>query len=507
MGALLSGAAAMSANADSLRDGLSKAATQCSEKDEEVYIWLDSCHGSGLISEQAVHASIPTGATLVQSTTCSDSSVPMWVIYMLTSMLVSLVGILVVALCMHVARTARLKNQLLSKALPPDIAKRLLLGEKVVDSYEHAAIVFADIVGYTAYSSTVTAEELVHLLDTFFNRLDIECEECNCLKVKTIGDCYMAAAGVLPVDRNKQEPDLFLLRATLFGWKIVQVMDEFAQATGLDLAVRVGLHQGQVVAGVIGRARFAYDMWGDTVNIASRMEAASEPNKINMDYAIARKLENAYPNCFLFDAPQCKQVKGKGEMQTCLLLNVSMNNKEQLHAMESISSFRDHMRRNSLRSSSFRNLRPNPADDVASTLLKSFSGSGRSLYDLNPSKDQGSSFWNQGRTSQRGHIHSSPLSAWRTVRDAIVSHNSWLQNGGAKDKTLTTSHRESRASLWGSTRYTAVNGIEEERGMASNSSASSGGRERNRPAEDSFLMGPSEDEELGRACFELEGGK
>eukprot|EP00958_Prasinococcus_capsulatus_P007807 scaffold723_cov363-Prasinococcus_capsulatus_cf.AAC.9 len=183
MGALLSGAAAMSANADSLRDGLSKAATQCSEKDEEVYIWLDSCHGSGLISEQAVHASIPTGATLVQSTTCSDSSVPMWVIYMLTSMLVSLVGILVVALCMHVARTARLKNQLLSKALPPDIAKRLLLGEKVVDSYEHAAIVFADIVGYTAYSSTVTAEELVHLLDTFFNRLDIECEECNCLKV------------------------------------------------------------------------------------------------------------------------------------------------------------------------------------------------------------------------------------------------------------------------------------------------------------------------------------
>eukprot|EP00958_Prasinococcus_capsulatus_P007806 scaffold723_cov363-Prasinococcus_capsulatus_cf.AAC.8 len=128
----------------------------------------------------------------------------------------------------------------------------------------------------------------------------------------------MAAAGVLPVDRNKQEPDLFLLRATLFGWKIVQVMDEFAQATGLDLAVRVrcawecacarlssnpltlwpilaafliqvGLHQGQVVAGVIGRARFAYDMWGDTVNIASRMEAASEPNKVVMAPINARK--------------------------------------------------------------------------------------------------------------------------------------------------------------------------------------------------------------------------
>jgi len=266
--------------------------------------------------------------------------------------------LLTLLLLLQVARTWRLKNRLLRKALPSMIAMRLQRGERVVDSYEHATIVFADIVGYTAYSSKVTAEEVVTLLDTIFHRFDIECEECQCLKVKTIGDCYMAASGCLPDDKlvDSHNSSLFLLRGTLFGWHMINAMQDFRESTGIDLSIRVGLHQGKVTAGVLGKQRLQYDCFGDTVNVASRMESSSEPNKITMELNTAQRLQAAYPQTFIFGPPSRKSVKGKGEMLCCVLHDIRMDPQDQLRSIKSMSSTKALRRRQYARAQSFRDV-------------------------------------------------------------------------------------------------------------------------------------------------------
>ena len=179
------------------------------------------------------------------------STVPEWVV---TTVALSLGTLCVILTCIALRQTIRswkLQSRLLLKALPAAVVKRMKSGERVVDSFEGATIVFADIVGYTAFSSMVSPEELVTVLDSVFNRLDIECARFGCLKVKPIGDCYMAAAG-LP---ERQASADLLLRGVLLAWLLAKAMELYAHETGEPLQLRGGCHHGRVTAGVIGQER------------------------------------------------------------------------------------------------------------------------------------------------------------------------------------------------------------------------------------------------------------
>ena len=232
------------------------------QENSDAYVFADLCTGAKVVDTS--NNSLPLSdessnknyVSFIVEQNCTTSKDDEWVVIGVALVLGAVVLILVLCLLRQLVRTWRLKNILLRKALPKVIAARLQRGEKEVDSYPNATIVFADIVDYTAYSSAVSAEELVTLLDTIFHRYDIECEECECLKVKTVGDCYMAAAGCLPQTTSASmttaardapstaiecngDASLSLLRGTLFAWKILQAMQDLSDQTGIELSIRV----------------------------------------------------------------------------------------------------------------------------------------------------------------------------------------------------------------------------------------------------------------------------
>jgi guanylate cyclase len=174
---------------------------------------------------------------------------------------------------------------LLLDLLPAPIAARLSAGgQSLADGAEGVVVVFADLVGFTPLASQRSPAELVALLDRFFSALDGVTAQEGLEKIKTIGDAYLAVAG-LPV----AHPDgpAAAARAAL-GWQAA--VARLSTELGLDLRLRVGAHLGPVVAGVIGRRRRVYDLWGDTVNVASRLESHGAPGRIQVSAELARQL-------------------------------------------------------------------------------------------------------------------------------------------------------------------------------------------------------------------------
>jgi len=164
---------------------------------------------------------------------------------------------------------------LLYNTLPPSIANRVLHGETVNDAFENAAVLFMDMVGFTTMSSTMNPNDVVRLLSEIFTAIDAIMNEHGVMKIKTIGDSYMAVAFA-----NGEQ------QAAQSALSILQVMtDRFPQ-----VQVRIGLHCGPVTAGVIGTERLQYDVWGDTVNVASRMESTGQPGRIHVSEAFAHAL-------------------------------------------------------------------------------------------------------------------------------------------------------------------------------------------------------------------------
>jgi class 3 adenylate cyclase len=207
------------------------------------------------------------------------------------------------------------KNQenerLLLNILPGEIAARLKDGEhEIADSFADVTVLFGDIVGFTALSSRTSAPEIVEILNGLFSQFDSLAQELGIEKIKTIGDCYMAVCG-LPraCDDHAQRMARMALRMT-------EVTAQYGQKLGVSLQLRIGLNSGPVVAGVIGTIKFIYDLWGDTVNLASRMESTSVPGAIQVTRAVYDELEGS----FEFEARGLVQVKGKGEIETWLLL-------------------------------------------------------------------------------------------------------------------------------------------------------------------------------------------
>jgi adenylate cyclase len=178
---------------------------------------------------------------------------------------------------------------LLRNILPGQIVTRLNDGEMVIaDRIEQATILFADLVGFTAFAARVTPSVLVDNLNRIVLAFDDLCRQSGIEKIKTIGDAYMAAAG-LPVPR----PDHAEAIAD-FALAMLDTLDALKPTMAVPFEIRVGIHTGPVVAGVIGSHRFLYDIWGDSVNLASRLESHSLPGRIHVSPQVSRVLASRY---------------------------------------------------------------------------------------------------------------------------------------------------------------------------------------------------------------------
>lgn len=203
-------------------------------------------------------------------------------------------------------RESEKQRALLYTTLPPSIADRVLRGEPVNDSFDLAAVMFLDMVGFTSMSSSMSPDDLVRLLSDIFTACDAVVAEHGLMKIKTIGDSYMCVAF---------NNDAVIASARAARQMLHVVSDRFPQ-----IRVRIGLHCGPVTAGIIGTERLQYDVWGDTVNVASRMESSGEPGRIHVSGEMAKRLRNT-------EAKERKgemalllrgeiDIKGKGLMET-----------------------------------------------------------------------------------------------------------------------------------------------------------------------------------------------
>ena len=201
-------------------------------------------------------------------------------------------------------------ERLLLNILPGPIAERLKAKEGIiVDSFPEATVLFADIVGFTHLSTQISPQDLISMLNTIFSAFDRLAERHGLEKIKTIGDAYMAGAGL--VDRTVRHAQA----VADFALDMLGAIDGINAETGRKLQLRVGINTGPVIAGVIGKSKFIYDLWGDTVNTASRMESHGEINRVHVTAATRDRLWHEY----IFEARGIIPVKGKGEMETYFL--------------------------------------------------------------------------------------------------------------------------------------------------------------------------------------------
>jgi len=204
----------------------------------------------------------------------------------------------------------RENEELLLNVLPAPIANRLRGGEKgIADGFAEVTVAFADLVGFTAMSSEMPPVEVVELLNGLFSRFDEAARELGIEKIKTVGDAYMAVCG-LPV----AVPD-HAGRMVRMAIRMVHITREHALEHKVSMKLRVGINSGPVVAGVIGKSKYIYDLWGDTVNLASRMESGGVPDMIQ----VTRPVYEALKNQFTFEPRGEIEVKGKGNVEAWLL--------------------------------------------------------------------------------------------------------------------------------------------------------------------------------------------
>jgi guanylate cyclase len=209
------------------------------------------------------------------------------------------------------AREQERSERLLLNVLPKEIAPRLKAGESpIADAYEHATVLYADIVGSTMLAERLDAKQLVALLNGIFSRLDLLAETHGVEKIRTIGDNYMCVAGV---PRRRADHAQAMARMAL---GIRAYLDEL-RASGEDrIDFRIGMNSGPCVGGVIGLRKFVFDIWGDSVNTASRMESHSVPGRIHLSDATYELIRDEF-NC---EPRGTIEVKGKGPMRTWFLV-------------------------------------------------------------------------------------------------------------------------------------------------------------------------------------------
>jgi class 3 adenylate cyclase len=202
-------------------------------------------------------------------------------------------------------------ENLLLNILPRSIAEKLKANSATIaDQFDAASILFADVVDFTPFSERLPPAEVVGILDHLFTHFDALAERYGLEKIKTIGDCYMVAAGV-PAPRADHARALAQMALDM---REAMRSEDGVAHFGLEL--RIGINSGPVVAGVIGRKRFLYDLWGDAVNTASRMESQGTPGQIQVTRATYELLRDD----FVLEPRGTVSVKGKGEMETWYLV-------------------------------------------------------------------------------------------------------------------------------------------------------------------------------------------
>jgi adenylate cyclase len=201
-------------------------------------------------------------------------------------------------------------DELLTNAIPRQIAARLRRGERrIADSYPSTTILFADIVGFTPWAQRTPPADVVTLLDDLFTRFDEHADQYGLEKVKTIGDAWMAVAGA-----PEPGPD-HALAAVALGRAMIGVVADVRESRGVPLEIRIGVASGPVVGGVIGQRRLLFDLWGDTVNLASRMESSGVAGRIQI---AASTRELLPPGRFELEAREV-EVKGLGRLTAYLV--------------------------------------------------------------------------------------------------------------------------------------------------------------------------------------------
>lgn len=195
---------------------------------------------------------------------------------------------------------------LLLNILPAAIAGRLKDGGTIADHYEEASVLFADMVGSTPLFAGLSAEETVDWLNETFTMFDALIDAHGLEKIKTVGDNVMVAAGV-PVRRDDHA-----IALTALALNMIEGLEKLPGRHGRKMQFRFGIHTGPLIAGVIGTRKFQYDLYGDTVNTASRMESHGEVGRVHVSDATRALIEEVYE----LEARGCVAIKGKGEMKT-----------------------------------------------------------------------------------------------------------------------------------------------------------------------------------------------
>ncbi len=200
-------------------------------------------------------------------------------------------------------------ERLLLNVLPQRIIDRLEAGESLIaDGHDAVSVLFSDIVSFTETAARLTPAALIEEMNELFSGFDAICLRTGVEKIKTIGDAYLAVGGL----------DGGTDHAAAVAETALQMVElvEARAGHGADWRIRVGIHLGPAVAGVIGTTKFAYDVWGDTVNVAARLEATSEPNRVHVSDTLAVMLEDRY----VLTPRGTVELKGKGLVRTCFLI-------------------------------------------------------------------------------------------------------------------------------------------------------------------------------------------
>ncbi|MCB1177678.1 MAG: adenylate/guanylate cyclase domain-containing protein [Leptospiraceae bacterium] len=201
-------------------------------------------------------------------------------------------------------------ENLLLNILPLPIAEKLKKGEKVIaEHYENTTVLFSDIVGFTQFSANIPPRELVMVLNDLFSEFDDLTKKHKVEKIKTIGDAYMVAGGIPGEDPNHAK------NIILFAIDMKKALEKWQKKKNINLGLRIGVHSGDLIAGIIGKNKFIYDIWGDTVNTASRMESHGENGKIHLSSSTYELLKDEFD----FIPRGMINVKGKGELNTYFL--------------------------------------------------------------------------------------------------------------------------------------------------------------------------------------------
>jgi class 3 adenylate cyclase len=231
-------------------------------------------------------------------------------------------------------------EKLLLNILPADVAEELkMYGRAEVRSYDLVSVLFTDVKGFTSSAENLTPQEVVQNLEAFFTAFDEIVNKHHLEKIKTIGDAYMCAGGI--PNPNKTNPIEMVLAALEMQRYTIQLREEAIINNLPPWELRIGINSGPIIAGVIGKNKFAYDIWGDTVNLASRMESSGEINHVNISGATYELIKD------FFDCEYRGKVnaKGKGEVDMYFVIGIKPDLSENGEGMEPNYDFKDKLRR------------------------------------------------------------------------------------------------------------------------------------------------------------------